>query len=115
MGSQVLYIKRFRDLKSKGKLSKILQAEVTKQDLRHKDVAEMTGIAQSTVSRCLSGDMPISKEHAELMSDALGLDKEWIVTLALGEKEVAEIIERYSDYPSIIEHFKNIKLKIGVA
>lgn len=113
--SKIITIERIQYLKKKTRLSQILQAEATSSNLRHSDLAEMTGIAQSTVSRCLSGDMPVSKENAEKLARALGLDIEWVVCLAFAEKELAELLEKYSDYPTIHAFLSNIRARVGMA
>lgn len=109
----IISIERLALVKRKSRLSTILQAEATRQGLRHRDVAEQTGIAQSTISRCLSGDMPISLENAEKIANALKLDQEWVVAIAFGEKELKELIEQYKNYPSIQSYLIGIQRKVG--
>lgn len=110
----IIKIAGLGDLKRKSRLAAILQTETTRQGLRHRDLATLTGIAQSTVSRCLSGDMPISMENSEKFADALGLNKEWVVSVACAEKELKELIEQYADYPSLRDYFEKIQRQVGI-
>ncbi len=50
-----------------------IKAILTAQGRRQDWLASQVGVATSTVSRWMSGELPIRKEHAEKVASALGV------------------------------------------
>lgn len=49
-----------------------LRRLIAEQHLRQTDLAELTGLSQSTVSRLLNGTQDICLEHLDRLAEALG-------------------------------------------
>ena len=64
-----------------------LRAEVARRDLTHQQVADMTGVAKTTVQRALKGDTALAVEVLLQLCEGLGMDVGGLVVKALDHME----------------------------
>lgn len=81
------------------KAIKLIKKALSSNGWNQKKLAEEAGLSDSTISRCLRGDLLISKNVAERIADTLSLDKSKLVEAALLDK-LRTLRGDFEDYPS---------------
>jgi len=79
---------------------KLVKTALGKKGWNQKELAIQTELSGPTISRCLTGDLLISRGVAEKLADVLGIDKKKLVELALLDR-IQSIRDEYKNYPEV--------------
>jgi ribosome-binding protein aMBF1 (putative translation factor) len=87
-------------MKIKSKAIELVKEALEKKGWNQKELAERAELSGPTISRCLTGDLLISRDVAEKLAAVLDLDRKKLVELALLDR-IQSIQEEYGDYPEV--------------
>lgn len=87
-------------MKVESEAIKVVKEALDKKGWNQKELAERSKLSGPTISRCLTGDLLISRDVAERLADVLRIDKEKLVELSLKDR-IKSISEEYTDYPEV--------------
>ena len=79
---------------------KLVKLSMQRRGWNQKELARKSRLSGPTISRCLSGDLLISREVAEKLAEVLDLDRKKLVELALMDR-IQFIISEYREYPEV--------------
>ena len=79
---------------------KLVKDALMKKGWNQKELAEKAKLSGPTISRCLTGDLLISREVAEKLAGVLDLDREKLVELAVLDR-IQSMQEEYREYPEV--------------
>lgn len=88
------------NVKKESEAVKLVKEALGRKGWNQKELAERTKLSGPTISRCLTGDLLISKDVAERLAEQLGLDKKKLVELAVMDR-IQSLREEYEDYPEV--------------
>ena len=85
-----------------------------------KELAERIGVSTALVGRWETGDVPVTRRNAELVAEALDIDRETIVTKAF-MRQLAQFRSRnqrvfqreYASYPQVLRLVESITTTRG--
>lgn len=79
---------------------KLVKVSLQRKGWNQKELAQQSRLSGPTISRCLSGDLLISRDVAEKLARVLDIDRRKLVELALLDR-IQSIREEYRDYPEV--------------
>jgi len=91
----------------RSKAIETIKATMFSKEISQKELAGLAGISEPTVSRCLSGELLISKEVAEAIAPALGIDRATLVELAF--------LDRLERLKPEYEGYSRVQLRLDIA
>ena len=79
---------------------RLVKTALQRKGWNQKELAQRSRLSGPTISRCLSGDLLISREVAEKLAKVLDLDRKMLVELALLDR-IQFIMNEYGEYPEV--------------
>ncbi len=87
-------------MKEESEAVRLVREALSKKGWNQKELARRAKLSGPTISRCLTGDLLISKDVAERLADELGLDRKKLVELAVIDR-IQFMRAEYVEYPEI--------------
>lgn len=79
---------------------KLVKMSLQRKGWNQKELAQRSRLSGPTISRCLSGDLLISREVAEKLAEVLDLDRKKLVELAVLDR-IQFMMNEYREYPEV--------------
>ena len=79
---------------------KLVKISLQRKGWNQKELAQRSRLSGPTISRCLSGDLLISREVAEKLAEVLDLDRKRLVELAVLDR-IQFMMNEYREYPEV--------------
>lgn len=86
-------------------LGKAIKLLLEKSELTQKELAEKTGISETSISKIMTDQTKPRKETIEQIAEALGVNPKILVFLSIDEADVApDRLEKYKSLWPIVEN-----------